>query len=169
MRHVKIVGLLVKDHDEAIQFYTQKLDFEVVEDLGFGDRRWVTLSLPSSNCSLALELAKSAEDLQVVGKQAGSFPFLALDTTDCVADYKALKARGVRFLGEPEKGPWGTGVLLEDLYGNKVFLSQESWSYVPGLMQATASGGRGPCNQSKPSRTAVRGTPPRAQRRRSGS
>jgi catechol 2,3-dioxygenase-like lactoylglutathione lyase family enzyme len=126
MRHVKIVGLLVKDYDEAIQFYTQKLGFQVFEDLPFGDRRWVTLSLPGNDCSLALELAKSAEDLAVVGRQAGSFPFLALDTADCVADYTALKARGVSFLGEPEKGPWGTGVLLEDLYGNKVFLSQES-------------------------------------------
>jgi hypothetical protein len=60
-----------------------------------------------------------------VGKQAGSFPLLALDTADCVGDYNTLKARGVTFHGEPQTGPWGTGVLLEDLYGNKVFLSQE--------------------------------------------
>src|SRR5262245_41141262 len=126
MRRVKIVGLLVKDYDEAIQFYAQKLGFEVVEDLPFGERRWVTLSLPGNDCSLALELAKSSEDLQVVGKQAGSFPFLVLDTADCIAEDNTLKARGVRFLGEPEKGPWGTGVLLVDLYGNKVFLSQET-------------------------------------------
>jgi hypothetical protein len=70
-------------------------------------------------------LAKTADDLALVGKQAGSFPLLALETADCVGDYKALKACGVTFHGEPETGPWGTGVLLEDLYGNKVFLSQE--------------------------------------------
>jgi len=64
--------------------------------------------------------------LQIVGTQAGSFPLLALDTADCVGDYKTLKTRGVIFHGEPTTGPWGTGVLLEDLYGNKIFLSQES-------------------------------------------
>lgn len=126
MKQVKIVSLLVVDYDAAIEFYTTKLDFKVVEDATFGDRRWITLSLPGDRCTLALELAKSPDDLGLVGKQAGSFPLLALDTTDCIRDYKALKARGVRFHGEPESGPWGTGVLLEDLYGNKLFLSQEA-------------------------------------------
>jgi catechol 2,3-dioxygenase-like lactoylglutathione lyase family enzyme len=125
MRQVKIVSLLVKDYDAAIQFYTQKLGFLVAEDAAFGDRRWITLSLPGNRCALALELAKDPEDLAVVGKQAGSFPLLELDTADCVGEYKALKARGVTFHGEPQTGPWGTGVLLEDLYRNKVFLSQE--------------------------------------------
>jgi len=126
MRQVKIVSLLVKDYDAAIEFYTQELGFEVVEDTAFGDRRWITLSLPGNQCALALELAKNPDDLSVVGKQGGSFPFLAMDSADCVGDYKTLKARGVIFHGEPETGPWGTGVLLEDLYGNKLFLSQES-------------------------------------------
>ena len=126
MRQVRIVSLLVKEYDAAIEFYTQKLGFEVVEDAAFGDRRWITLSLPGNQCALALELAKNPDDVAVVGKQGGSFPFLALDTADCVGDYKSLKARGVIFHGEPETGPWGTGVLLEDLYGNKLFLSRES-------------------------------------------
>ena len=125
MRQMKIVSLLVKDYDPAVRFYTDNLGFQVVEDAAFGERRWITLSLPGNGCALALELATSPEDLAVVGKQAGSFPLLALDTADCVGDYKTLKARGVTFHGEPQTGPWGTGVLLEDLYGNKVFLSQE--------------------------------------------
>jgi len=125
MRHVKIVSLLVKDYDAAVQFYTQKIGFQVAEDAAFGDRRWITLSLSGNHCALAIELAKSPDDLAIVGKQAGSFPFLALDTADCAGDYKAMKARGVTFHGEPETGPWGTGVLLEDLYGNRLFLSQE--------------------------------------------
>jgi catechol 2,3-dioxygenase-like lactoylglutathione lyase family enzyme len=125
MRQVKIVSLLVKDYDEAIQYYTQKLGFQLVEDAAFGDRRWITLSLPGDRCSLALELAKTPEDMAIVGRQAGSFPLLALDTADCVGDYTTLKARGVTFHGDPQTGPWGTGVTLEDLYGNKVFLSQE--------------------------------------------
>ena len=126
MRQVRIVSLLVKEYDAAIEFYTQKLGFEVVEDAAFGDRRWITLSLPGNQCALALELAKNPDDVAVVGKQGGSFPFLAIDTSDCVGDYKSLKARGVIFHGEPETGPRGTGVLLEDLYGNKLFLSRES-------------------------------------------
>src|SRR5215468_4889825 len=101
MRQIKIVSLLVKDYDVAIEFYTQKLGFEVVEDAAFGDRRWITLSLPGDRCALALELAKNSDDLAVVGKQGGSFPFLAVDTSDCIGDYNALKARGVIFHGEP--------------------------------------------------------------------
>jgi|SRR5215472_4396101 len=126
MRQIKIISLLVRNYDEAIQFYTEKLGFKVIEDAAFGDRRWVTLSLPGDLCSLALESAKSSEDLAIVSKQAGSFPLLALDTADCSGDYKALTARGLKFHGKPETGPWGTGVLFEDLYGNKIFLSQEA-------------------------------------------
>jgi catechol 2,3-dioxygenase-like lactoylglutathione lyase family enzyme len=126
MQRVKIVGVLVKDYDAALEFYSQKLGFGVVEDIPAGDRRWITLSLPGNGCALALELAKDPDDLAVVGRQAGSFPLLALDTSDCLGDYEMLKARGVIFHGEPEAGPWGTGVLLEDLYGNKLFVSQES-------------------------------------------
>jgi catechol 2,3-dioxygenase-like lactoylglutathione lyase family enzyme len=126
MRLMKIVSLLVKDYDAAIDFYTKKLGFQLAEDVPFGDRRWVTLSLPGNHCALALELARKPEDLALVGRQAGSFPLLALDTADCVGDYETLKARGVTFHGRPESGPWGTGVLLDDLYGNKVFLSQEA-------------------------------------------
>ena len=125
MIQVKIVSLLVTDYDEAIQFYTQKLGFKVIEDAAYGDRRWITLSLPDDDVALALELAKDDDDLAVVGKQGGSFPLLALETADCVGEYKALKARGVTFHGEPATGAWGTGVLLEDLYGNKLFMSQE--------------------------------------------
>ena len=125
MRQIKLVSLMVKDYDAAKEFYSQSLGFAVVEDIPFGDKRWITLSLPGDRCALALELAKTPEDLAVVGKQCGSHPFLALATADCLGDYQAMKARGVKFHGEPEKGPWGTGVLLEDLYGNKLFMSQE--------------------------------------------
>jgi hypothetical protein len=75
--------------------------------------------------TLALELAATGEDKALVGRQGGSHAFLALNTSDCVADYRRMKPLGVKFLGEPQSGPWGTGVQLEDLYGNKLFLSQE--------------------------------------------
>ena len=126
MNKVKIISLLVLDQDTAIEFYRNKLGFELLEDQPFGESRWVTLGLPSQqDLALALELASAAEDKALVGRQAGSHAFLALDTCDCVADYRRMKALGVKFQGEPQSGPWGTGVQLEDLYGNRLFLSQE--------------------------------------------
>jgi catechol 2,3-dioxygenase-like lactoylglutathione lyase family enzyme len=126
MNKVKIISVLVLDQDAAIEFYTRKLGFEILEDKAFGENRWVTISLKmDSGLTLALELAKTPDDKAIVGKQAGSHAFLALDTSDCIGDYKRMQPLGVKFLGEPQTGPWGTGVQFEDLYGNKIFISQE--------------------------------------------
>ena len=126
MNKVKIISLLVEDYDSAILFYTQKVGFELVEDKAFGESRWVTLSLPKNrDLTLALELAKTVDDRALVGRQAGSFALLGLDTDDCAGEYERMNACGVKFHGEPQTGPWGTGVLFEDLYGNKIFMSQE--------------------------------------------
>ena len=121
-----IASLLVKNYDEAVEFYTKKLGFVVAEDLPMGDDRWVTISVAKNHdCVFALHVAKRESDRALVGKQGGTFPFLGLTTDDCVGDYQKLKALGVKFQGEPEVRPYGTGVLLEDLYGNKIFLNQE--------------------------------------------
>jgi len=126
MNKLNLISLIVKDYDAAVEFYTKKLRFEVAEDAAFGDKRWITLKLPSTpDSALNLELAKSRDDEALIGKQAGSFPFLGLGTDDCFGDYQRMKELGVTFHGEPTVGPWGTGVLLEDLYGNKIFMSQE--------------------------------------------
>ena len=127
MDKLKLFSLVVRDYDATIQFYTQKLGFEVAEDAAFGDNRWITLKLPNTpDSNISLALVKTNEDEAVVGKQAGSFPLLGLGTDDCFGDYKRMKELGVKFHGEPTAGPWGTGVLLEDLYGNKIFMSQEA-------------------------------------------
>src|SRR5690242_3335610 len=127
MNKVKIISVLVLDQDAAIAFYTKKLGFRLLEDKSFGEGRWITIGLPDQkDLTLALELATASEDKAIVGKQAGSHAFLAIDTSDCFDDYRRLKRLGVTFLGEPQSGPWGTGVQLEDLYGNKIFLSQEA-------------------------------------------
>jgi catechol 2,3-dioxygenase-like lactoylglutathione lyase family enzyme len=126
MDKLKLFCVVVKDYDETIQFYTDKLGFEVAEDAAFGDNRWITLKLPNTpDSNVSLALAKTDEDQAVVGKQAGSFPLLGLGTGDCFGDYNRMKELGVKFHGEPQTGPWGIGVLLEDLYGNKIFMSQE--------------------------------------------
>jgi catechol 2,3-dioxygenase-like lactoylglutathione lyase family enzyme len=126
MNKIKIVSLLVRDYDEAIEFYSKKLGFELQEDAAFGESRWVTLSLPDQrDVTIALELARTDDDQALVGKQGGSFAFLGMYTDDCMSDYNRMKALNVKFQGEPTSGPWGTGVLFEDLYGNRIFMSQE--------------------------------------------
>ena len=137
--------------EAAGAFDARKPGVEVLQDAAFGDRRWITLALPGDRCTVALELAQVPDDLAVIGRQANSFPLMAFDTADCVGDYQALKARGVTIHGEPETGPWRTGVLLEDLYGNKLFLSQEAGR------PETASG---PAKADAPSLGAVRPTGP---------
>ena len=99
--------------------------FTLAEDLPFGDMRWVTLRAPDDRTvSISLNLAASDEDRKLVGKQGGSQPLFGIATDDCLADYRRMKQAGVKFAGEPVAQPYGTGVTLEDLYGNKIYLNQ---------------------------------------------
>jgi catechol 2,3-dioxygenase-like lactoylglutathione lyase family enzyme len=126
MKRIALLNLLVKNQDAAIEFYTRKLGFVVVEDVPFGPKRWVTLRLPDDPVlTLALNLAEADGDVALVGRQAGSQPFFSIATDDCLKDYRRMKEAGVQFHGEPQVQPYGTGVLLEDLYGNKIYLNQE--------------------------------------------
>jgi catechol 2,3-dioxygenase-like lactoylglutathione lyase family enzyme len=104
-----IAGILVKNFDEALDFYTTKLGFVVAEDFPMGTDRWLTITAPGNqDCVLALHEARSEADLALVGKQMGSFPFLGIATDDCLGDYEHMKARGVKFDGEPSVRPYGT-------------------------------------------------------------
>lgn len=125
MKQISLFNVLVKSQDEAIEFY-KKLGFAVIEDVPFGPARWVTVRLPEDKTlSISLSYAESETDRALVGKQTGSQPLFGLATDDCLGEYVRLKAAGVKFLGEPQVQPYGTGVLLEDLYGNKIYLNQE--------------------------------------------
>jgi hypothetical protein len=125
VKRLSLLNLLVKNQDSAIEFYT-RLGFVVAEDVPFGPKRWVTLRLPDDpGPSLALNLAESEADLALVGKQAGSQPLFGIEIDDCLAEYRRIKEAGVKFDGEPQVQPYGTGVMLEDLYGNKIYLNQE--------------------------------------------
>src|SRR5262245_14014739 len=121
-----IGGLLVLNFDEALDFYTNKLGFVVVEDVPMGDDRWLTITPPGSqDAVIALHEVRGEDDKALVGKQMVSFPFLGIATDDCMGDFQRMKALGVKFHGEPDARPYGTGVMLEDLYGNQIFLNQE--------------------------------------------
>ena len=118
MKKKLMFSLLVKNYDEAIDFYTKKLGWVVAEDNPMGDDRWVTITAPGNDgCVVALHIARTKEDQALLGKQGGSYPYMGLESHDCLADYKRMKKLGVKFHGEPEVRPYGTGVMLEDLYG----------------------------------------------------
>jgi catechol 2,3-dioxygenase-like lactoylglutathione lyase family enzyme len=126
MKRISLLSVYVKNQDAAIEFYTSKLGFIVAEDVPFGRQRWVTLRLPDDDVvSVSLNLAETDEDGTLVGKQGGSQPLFGIVTDDCMSEYRRMKNAGVKFHGEPQVQPYGTGVTLEDLYGNKIYLNQE--------------------------------------------
>ncbi|GAB3954460.1 VOC family protein [Spirosoma harenae] len=114
------MALVVADYDEAIQFYTQKLNFILLEDTVLTDtKRWVIVAPPgSTECSLLL--AKAADDSQRsrVGNQTGGRVFLFLFTDDFWRDYNQMLTRGIHFVREPVEETYGTVAVFEDLYGN---------------------------------------------------
>jgi catechol 2,3-dioxygenase-like lactoylglutathione lyase family enzyme len=125
VKQISLINVLVKDQDATIEFY-KKLGFVVIEDVPFGPNRWVTVRLPDDKTlSISLNLAESEGDRALVGRQTGSQPLFGLATDDCLGEYRRMKSAGVNFQGEPQVQPYGTGVLLEDLYGNKIYLNQE--------------------------------------------
>ena len=126
MKRVTLVKLFVNNHDQALEFYTKKLGFEVAEDSMMGDYRWLLVRLPDNKeFCINLDVAKTGEQQALVGHQAADLPLFSIDTDDCLREYRALKERGVEFDGEPEVRPYGAGVVMKDLYGNKIYINQD--------------------------------------------
>jgi catechol 2,3-dioxygenase-like lactoylglutathione lyase family enzyme len=115
------VSLVVRDYDEAIKFFTKKLNFELVEDrfLPEENKRWVLISPPGSHgtCVL-LARAKNDSERAAVGNQTGGRVFLFLYTDDFQRDYTEMKSKGIEFVREPAKHDYGTVAVFKDLYGN---------------------------------------------------
>ena len=121
------IALVVRDYDEAIAFYTQKLNFSLVEDSyqPEQDKRWVVVAPPgSTGTSLLLAKVSKPEQEAFVGNQAGGRVFLFLNTDDFWRDYQRMVSVGVRFVREPVEQAYGTVAVFEDLYGNKWDLLQ---------------------------------------------
>lgn len=121
------VALLVRDYDEAIAFYTQTLNFELIEDSyqPEQDKRWVVVAPPGTpGTTLLLARASNAEQEKFIGNQSGGRVFLFLNSDDFWRDYKAMVSKGVRFVREPQKRDYGTVAVFEDLYGNRWDLLQ---------------------------------------------
>jgi catechol 2,3-dioxygenase-like lactoylglutathione lyase family enzyme len=115
------VALVVRDYDDAIRFYAEKLKFTVIEDTyqPAQDKRWVVIAPPGSNGSaLLLARASTPEQERVVGNQTGGRVFLFLSTDDFWRDYHRMIADGITFVRPPKVESYGTVAVFEDLYGN---------------------------------------------------
>ncbi|MCB2361341.1 VOC family protein [Clostridium estertheticum] len=115
------IALVVKDYDEAIEFYTKKLHFILIEDTyqQEQDKRWVVVSPPSSSgTTILLARASKPEQLSFIGNQAGGRVFLFLGTDDFWRDYNEMITKGIEFVREPKEQSYGTVAVFKDLYGN---------------------------------------------------
>ncbi|AWB56373.1 VOC family protein [Colwellia sp. Arc7-D] len=125
-QRISNIALVVEDYDDAIKFYTQKLNFELVEntDLG-GGKRWVQISPPNAEgTNILLAKASNDQQQQSIGNQAGGRVFLFLQTNDFWRDYEHMKSQGVEFTEQPRVEEYGTVVVFKDLYGTKWDLLQ---------------------------------------------
>jgi catechol 2,3-dioxygenase-like lactoylglutathione lyase family enzyme len=119
-RKIKHIAIVVQDYDEAIRFYTEKLDFVLMEDTALTEtKRWVIVSPDGSDdCALLLAKAASEEQQKYIGNQTGGRVFLFLETDNFQRDYDKFRERGVNFVRNPSKEVYGTVAVFEDLYGN---------------------------------------------------
>ena len=118
---LKHIALVVADYDEAIEFYTKKLHFTLVEDTRLSEtKRWVLVAPPGGADGCLLLLAKAASDEQQtrVGNQTGGRVFLFLHTDNFQRDYQNLLDQGIKIVREPSKEAYGTVAVFADLYGN---------------------------------------------------
>ncbi|WP_407522752.1 VOC family protein [Lacibacter sp. MH-610] len=114
------IALVVKDYDEAINFYCNQLGFELIEDTVMSaTKRWVMVkSKGEGNCSLLLAKAAGEEQESRIGNQTGGRVFLFLYTDDFWRDYNNYSSKGIVFVREPKDETYGTVAVFKDLYGN---------------------------------------------------
>lgn len=117
-KRIAHIALVVREYDEAINFFIKKLDFHLIEDTQLSaTKRWVLVG-PEDKEGFSLLLARAAnvEQARSIGKQRA---FLFMNTDDFWGDYNKFKQRGIQFIRPPKKEPWGIVAVFEDLYGNK--------------------------------------------------
>jgi catechol 2,3-dioxygenase-like lactoylglutathione lyase family enzyme len=115
------IALVVRDYDEAIEFYTQKLRFTLIEDTyqPEQDKRWVVVAPPgSSGTTLLLARASKPEQEPFIGNQTGGRVFLFLNSDDFWTDYDDMVSKGIKFVRPPKEDAYGTVAVFKDLYGN---------------------------------------------------
>ena len=119
-QYIAHIALVVTNYDEAIKFYTEKLNFVLLEDTKLSEtKRWVKVAPPGNGqCCLLLAQAATEKQKSRVGNQTGGRVFLFLYTDDFWRDYNAMIEKKINFVRQPVKEPYGTVAVFEDLYGN---------------------------------------------------
>ncbi|MCF8342416.1 MAG: VOC family protein [Chitinophagaceae bacterium] len=119
-RKIAQFALVVADYDEAIAYFTNVLNFVLIEDTILSNtKRWVLVApLIDSDCKILLAKAATDEQKAHIGNQTGGRVFLFLNTDDFYRDYNDLKAKGVEFVREPSIEAYGTVAVFKDMYGN---------------------------------------------------
>ena len=118
-QHIAQIALVVADYDEAINFYTHKLNFKLIEDTVLSAaKRWVIVAPENSECRLLLAKAASEEQKTRIGNQTGGRVFLFLHTDNFERDYNDYKSKGIEFVRPPSRESYGTVAVFKDLYGN---------------------------------------------------
>lgn len=115
------IALVVRDYDEALEFYLNKLNFVLIEDTyqPEQDKRWVVIAPPGSRgTTLLLAKASKPEQLPYIGNQSGGRVFLFLNTDDFWRDYRSMLEKGIKFVREPKQADYGIVAVFDDLYGN---------------------------------------------------
>jgi catechol 2,3-dioxygenase-like lactoylglutathione lyase family enzyme len=115
------IALVVKDYDEALDFYVKKLNFELIEDTYQPEqnKRWIVVAPPGgSGTTLLLARASKPEQEPFIGNQTGGRVFLFLNTDDFWRDYNSIKGKGIKIVREPKKAEYGMVAVFEDIYGN---------------------------------------------------
>lgn len=118
---LSLVTLVVAEYDEAIAFFTQILDFDLVEDTPVPEqgKRWVVVKPPGpGNCGLLLARASNPDQGTRVGNQTGGRVAFFLHTDDLARDHARFRSRGVEFVREPTQQAFGKAAVFRDLYGN---------------------------------------------------
>jgi catechol 2,3-dioxygenase-like lactoylglutathione lyase family enzyme len=114
-----MIALVVRDYDEAIDFFTRKLNFILLEDTKMSEtKRWVRVQPPAGGCELLLAKAANEHQASRVGDQTGGRVFFFLHTDDFDRDYRNLIDQGIRIVREPSVESYGTVCVFADLYGN---------------------------------------------------
>jgi catechol 2,3-dioxygenase-like lactoylglutathione lyase family enzyme len=118
-RRIATVALVVRDYDEAIGWYSEKLGFALAEDVDLGGgKRWVTLDPGTGGARLLLARADDERQASRIGDQTGGRVFLFLETDDFARDHAAMLAKSVSFKEEPRREAYGKVAVFADLYGN---------------------------------------------------
>ncbi len=118
--HIKFIGIPVRDQDRALEFYTEKLGFELATDQPFDDKqRWIELRIAHSQTRVVLFTPEGHEN------RIGTFFNGSIACDDVEATYRQLSQRGVEFRGPPQKQPWGTFAMFKDPDGNQFVLASD--------------------------------------------